>query len=358
MATVSNEWRTSTRVERFEYRLLTSALHPVGLLSGVESCSLSGSVFADVRWGGQLTWSGAAAPDMTGLLVHPWYIVADAAGVELEYPLAPPCYARSSSVTQSDLVPSSTELDLYDVTYKLAKRLKLTDSLAIQGVTITDTVVQRLVAAGVRYSATPSTRTLTAALNWEIGTSEMKVLNDLLAAAGYWSTAADFSGAVVVEPWVDPRQRHPAWTFADGSVSIVGSVVHHRDDFDVPNRLTAVQRVQEGQTPLTATVTLDAISPGSPYTYATRGYWVDGEPLLDQDAADLATLTSSVSRELLSRAAPGETLEVTHAWLPEVTLGSVVSFRGARYTVQKMSLDCGLGLQVQAEWAKSAGEVQ
>lgn len=352
MATVSN-WRTANRTERFEYRLLTQNLQPVGLLDGVESCSLSGSVFSDVRWGGKITWSGNVVPDLTTYLVHPWYIVSGDDGVEESYPLAPPCYARSSSVAQSDLVPATTDMDLYDVSYRLAKRLKLTGELAVaSGGVITDTVVSRLAATGARYSATPSARTLTAALNWAIGTSEMKVLNDMLSAAGYWSVAADLGGSIVVAPWVDPRQRAASYMFGDGEASITGAIVRSKDDFDVPNRMTGVQRVQEGQAPLTVTVTLDTVSPSSPYTYAARGYWVDGEPLLDQDAADLATLTSAVTRSLLSAADSGETLTLTHAWVPEVLLGVVVGFRGALYTVQKMTVNCDLGLPVQAEWSK------
>lgn len=351
----NNPWRTGARIERFEYRLLTLNLQPVGMLDGVESCNLSGSIFADVRWAGKLGWSGAAVPDLTNRLVHPWYMVTDVNGVETGYPLAPPCYARSSSVVTSDLVPSTTEFDLYDVTYTLAKRLKLASALAYQGVNLTNTVAQRLAAAGMRYSVTPSARVLSAALNWQVGTSEMKVLNDLLAAAGYWSTASDFNGVVVAEPWVDPRQRPAVWSFEDGAVSIVNSVVRNRDDYDVPNRLTGVQRVQDGQTPEVVTVTLDALSPRSPYTYANRGYWVDGEPLLDQDAADISALTATVTRELLARSDPGESLSLSHAWLPEVTLGSVVVYRGDRYTVQKMSVNCDLGLQVQAEWSKISG---
>lgn len=274
-------------------------------------------------------------------------------GVEESYPLAPPCFARSSSVAQSDLVPATTDVDLYDVTYRLAKRLKLPGELAVtSGGVITDTVVQRLAATGARYSVTPSARTLSAALNWALGTSEMKVLNDMLAAAGYWSVASDLNGSVVVAPWVDPRQRAASYMFADGEASIAGSVTRVKDDFDVPNRMTGVQRVQEGQTPLTATVTLDTVSPSSPYTYAARGYWVDADPLLDQDAADITTLTNAVIRSLLSAADPGETLTLTHAWVPEVLLGAVVGFRGAFYTVQKMTVNCDLGLPVQAEWSK------
>lgn len=333
---------------------MSLSLTPVGLLTGVEGCSLSGSLYADVRWGGSISWSGDAVPDPSvAPIVHPWYIVTDSDGTEHRYPVCPPCFFRSADVAENDLVPASTTVNLYDVTYALAKRLKLTQTTAFpSGVNIVDTVVSRLAASGMRVSATPSEKTLTAAQNQDPGTSEMKTLNELLSAAGYWAVHSDDMGQIVVAPWDDPASREPAYTFGEGDVSIVHSVTRSLDDFDVPNRITAVARAEQDQTPLTATVTLDSIAPGSPYTYEARGYWVDGDPMLDQDAADIGVLTNSATRELLRRSTVTEKLALTHPWVPEVRLGSVVRYRGARYAVQRMSVTLDLGMPVQAEWAR------
>lgn len=348
-----SDWRTGYRDERYEFRLLTLGLKPVGVLEGVESCSLSGSLNADVRWGGRLGWSGLNAPDMTSLLVHPWYVVANQDGAVEEWPLCPPCFARTGSVARTDMVPERVDVDLYDVTYSLAKRLRLPGNLTLpDGSNAVDMAASRVASAGMRFAATPSPRTLAAPGNWSPGTSELKVVNDLLAAAGYWSASADYAGVVQLEPYVDPAVRQPAYAFGSGEVSITGDSTLTRDDFDVPNRLTAVARTRGEVPPMVATVTLDDLLPDSPYTRKARGFWVDGEVLKDVDAADAAALTEVATRALLTAARVSDALTIRHAWVPEVRLGSVVTYDGGTWAVQKMSVSLAPGTPVQAEWVR------
>ncbi|MGV8846367.1 hypothetical protein [Tessaracoccus sp.] len=352
-----SDWRTGYRSERMEYRLLsTSSLRAAGLLTGVESCSLSGSVFSDVRWGGSLTWSGSSMPNLSTLLVHPWYIVAGTDGVEESFPLCPPCYMKTPTVNAADAIPATVKVDLYDVTYTLAKRFKLASTLGISaGAVITDTIGARLAATGVRYGVAPSAKTLTTAMNFDIGASEMSVLNQLLGALGYWSTYASAEGVVQAQPWVDPSQRPVAWAFAPGAVNILDpATTRTLDDFDTPNRITGVARATAPAAPLVATVTLDSFNPASPYSYASRGYYVDAEPMRDVDAADATALSSVLVQKLQALTSVGATNTVTHAWVPEVTLGSLVTSSGVRNAVQKMSLKVDTGLQVKAEWAEVA----
>lgn len=357
---MASRWRTGYRSERFEYRLLRSNLAPAGLLTGVESCSLSGSVNADVRWGGRLRWSGIAQPDWSQYLVHPWYIVAGAEGVEESFPLCPPCYVKAPATVYSDDVPQSVDLQLYDISYKLAQREKAANAVGYPaGITPTTELVARLVAAGVpRWSVTPSAAITTAALNYDQGSSEMKVCNGLLGVVGYWSLHTDPYGAVIGEPYLNPSKRSEAYRFAAGATSIIGAGrTVTKDDFSVPNRLSGSTRSTDAVPSVTATVILDSIYPSSPYAFANRGYWVDAEPMRDQDATDVTVLTTRLSAALLGQATAASSQTVTHAWLPEVTLGSLVAHdtdTTRRYTVQKMDVTCELGLQVSAEWREVA----
>ena len=351
-----SSWRTGFRSERTEYRLLGQDLRPAGILSGVESCSLSGSVFSDVRWSGSLTWSGRTLPNFSQYLVHPWYIVSGEDGVEESFPLCPPCYMKTPTVDYSDVVPTTVDVDLYDVTYRPAKRLKLSSNLtASQGVVVTDALGARMNAAGVRYGITPSAKTLTTAMNWDLGASELSVWNGLLGALGYWSAYASMDGVIQANPWLDPSQRPVAWAFAAGAVNVLDpEYTITRDDFDTPNRITGVARTTGDTAPLVVTVTLDSFNPSSPYSSTSRGYWVDAEPLRDVDAADTAALTAVLVQRLQALTSVGSSSSVVHAWLPEVTLGSLVLNEGVRNTVQKMSVKISTGLQVKAEWAEVA----
>ena len=341
-----SDWRTSGRAESFEYRLSSLSGAPMGTLDGVESCSLTGSVFADVRWGGSLVWSGVTQPDWAHILIQPWYLV-DGAG---EWPLCPPCFASAPGTDYADTVPESVSVQLYDTSYALAKRLRTSAPVTLAaGTVLTTALAARLAAAGVRASIEASAKTNTAPMNWDTGTSEMSLDNDILGALGYWSIQAADDGSMVGIPWVDPAARASVYDF-DQALIVAPAWSVNRDDFDVPNRITGVPRVADGVTPTPVTVTLDSILSSSPYTYAARGFWVDAETLRDVDAADTDALTATLTRTLLNAASVTSTVNVTHAWVPEVDLSSVVTYESARYSVQKMSIDCVLGLQVKAEW--------
>lgn len=342
-----SNWRTGSRYERFEYRLLNLNLQPYDLLEGVESCSLSSSVFADIRWGGRLNWSGRAQPVWDQFLVHPWYIVEG----EGEWPLCPPCFMKAPSTEYSSTTPLANEVTLYDATYTLAKRYRLSQSLIVDaGLNIANVLAQRWLNTGIRFSLTPSDLTISTAMNFDPGESEMKVNNALLKSLGYWSVHANSSGVVQGVPWIDPASRESSWDFSPGETSVMSPKrTVTRDDFDVPNSLTGIPRTEEGETPVAVTVLLDDIQPNSPYTYANRGYWVIAEPLRDVDASNVDSLRVMLTRNLLS-SVPTSSVAVTHAWLPEVELGSKVTRLDKAYTVQKLEMSLGVGLTTKAEW--------
>ena len=347
-----SDWRTGSRTERFEYQLFGLDFSPRGTLAGVEDCRLQGSVWADVRWGGSLTWSGSAPVDWPRVMVQPWYVV-DGAG---QWPLGT-FLCKSPETVHHRSVPLGTQVDLYDVTYVLATRSRLPAPLSLPAGTVATTaILAQLAAAGVtRYAVTPSAATLTAPMAWDAGEARLRVVNELAGAIGYWSASADPYGVITLGPYVRPASRPTAWTFAPGEAAIHSPDWTDRcDDFDVPNRLSGVQRVTDGVTPLTYTATLDALDPTSPYAFAARGYWVDGETMRDEDAASAAALKTAVDRRLLQSAGKVRDILLSHAWLPEVGLGSVVRFAPddavRRATVSKQEMDLATGLTVRAEW--------
>ena len=349
---MSSDWRTGSRTERFEYQLYGLDFSPRGMLDGVESCRLQGSVWADIRWGGSLTWSGTSPVDWPRVMVQPWYAVEGAG----RWPLGT-YLCKSPQTEHHRTVPLATQVDLYDVTYLLAKRSRLPAPLSLpSGTVVTTAITAQLTAASIaRYAVTPSAETLAAPMAWDAGEARLRVVNDLAGAIGYWSASADPYGVVTVEPYVDPAARSTAWTFAPGAAAVYSPQWTDRcDDFDTPNRLSGVQRVTDGVTPLTYTATLDALDPTSPYAFAARGYWVDGETMRDADAATAAALKTAVDRRLLQAAGKVHDALLSHAWLPEVALGSVVTFAPddavRRFTVAKQEMDLETGLTVQSEW--------
>ena len=199
-------WRAGARSESVALRMFSLDGADLGELP-FEDISLDGSINADIRWTGRLTWSGVAAamPDWRTITVQPWYTVEGGGSWPLGVYLC-----RSAAVAWSDTVPARVDVTLYDVTARLSSDFtSLAAPLSFPaGTVITDTVVARLTAAGVtRHAITPSTKVLGAPVVCDTGDSEAKVVNRLLAAAGYWAVYTDPYGVAQGAPYTDPSQR-------------------------------------------------------------------------------------------------------------------------------------------------------
>lgn len=345
-------WPTGARTERFSYRLFDLGFKPLGTLDGVSGCTLDGSVWTPIRWGGSLEWAGTDPVDWGQVMIQPVYHVRDVG----EWPLGM-FLARSPRIEHDSTVDLKVSVQLYDLTYKLAQWAKLPAPLSLPaGTVVTTAIAAQLQLGGItRFSVTPSTAVLKAPMAWDSGESRLKVINDLAAAIGYWSAHADPNGITLVDPYAAPLERSPAWGFAPGDASIyVPRWAEEQDDFDVPNRLSGVQKVTDGVSPATCTAVLDSLDPASPYTVARRGFFVDGDTLRDVDAADAAALKAAVDRALLDAASKVRNLTVTHLWLPEVEIGDAVTFtpdgRVRRASVSKQALKLEAPLLVRSEW--------
>lgn len=345
-------WPTGARTERFSYRLFDLGFKPLGTLDGVSGCTLDGSVWTPIRWGGSLEWAGTDPVDWGQVMIQPVYHVRDVG----EWPLGM-FLARSPRIEHDSTVDLKVSVQLYDLTYKLAQWAKLPAPLSLPaGTVVTTAIAAQLQLGGItRFSVTPSTAVLKAPMAWDSGESRLKVINDLAASISYWSAHADPNGIMLVDPYAAPLERSPAWGFAPGDASIyVPRWAEEQDDFDVPNRLSGVQKVTDGVPPATYTAVLDSLDPASPYTAARRGFFVDGDTLRDMDAADAAALKAAVDRALLDAASKVRNLTVMHLWLPGVEIGDAVTFtpdgRVRRASVSKQALKLEAPLLVRSEW--------
>ena len=346
-------WPTGSRTEAFSYRTYGLDFTPLGDLAGVKGCDLDGSIWTAIRLSGSLEWSGQEPPAWGQILIQPWYHVEDVG----EWPLGM-FYAAAPATEHDSAPPKSVRVQLYDVTYPLLNWRKLPAPFSLPpGTVVTAAITAQLQAAGIpRFSVTPSSATLTAPMAWDPGDSRGKVINDLAASISYWAAHADAWGTVHVDPYTPPLQRSPAYHFARGENGIhVPKWAETCDDFNVPNRLSGIQKVADGQIPAVYTAVLDELDPQSPYTVATRGFAVDGETLREVDAATPAALKAVVDRTLLDAASKVRNLSVTHLWLPTVGLGDAVTFtpdgRVRRASVSKQSVSLQQSpFLVRSEW--------
>lgn len=158
----------------------------------------------------------------------------------------------------------------YDGTLRLQDD-KLTDRHVVDvGVAHTTAVKDQLTAAGLPTSSVSDlTQTLPAPLEWEPGTTRLKIINDLLAAVNYRPVRFDAMGTPVVEPYLPPDEAPVVWRYAVDVNSVVRPGVDtDLDLFGVPNRWVGYVS-QPDLPPLRAVITND--DPADPLSTVGRG---------------------------------------------------------------------------------------
>ena len=315
---------SSHRDEAWVWRLLDLDDNETGILGddgdfGVTEGSLEMNVYADTRHSGSMTWVGPAheQPNWLRSRIQPVYTATLLDGSTVEWPMG--VYLPATpAVTVKDGV-ATAQVDLYDKTLVL-RQDRLAEDFAYEAGTNPIAAVwdQVIGATGTDPSNVPAieetSETLRTALFWEAGTSRLRIVNDLLDAAGYFGVWVDGEGRFRSAPYRAPRSRPVVWEFAPGEWSIhKDGVTRTADSFNVPNRVIAVATGTGDEEALVAEAV--NIDPADPYSYQSRGRWVTSEPL-QVDATSLSVLQGHAERSLAAARQLSTTLDVDHALVP------------------------------------------
>ena len=208
---------------------------------------------------------------------------------------------------------------------------------------------------------TDVTDTLSSAMVWEVGTTKLQIVNELLKALNY-NLRVDGNGSFRATPDVLPADRsltyellNVARELVDGEKSIYGKGWSRDQDlFDVPNKVRAVQSASGDVAALTGTYT--NTDPDSPFSYPSRGNrWktktlADVETPAGTDSEVIAFLESVARRSLIAYTSVSATVEVSCLPLP-VRVGDVLRFKNVpagidnRHVVASIELNANsLGL--------------
>ena len=180
--------------------------------------------------------------------------------------------------------------------------------------------------------ATPAiaddSKVLAAPMLWDVGTTRLKIINDLLDAGGYFSLFCDGYGQYQAVPYVQPSDRVPVYEslapFSDGEQSLMDPAwTRDRDIYSIPNRYLVVGQ-GDGTTPALTSLATN-VDPNSPYSFPSRGRWITqveiGVEAVDQSALD------TIARARLSNATSvTNQMTVQHIFLPDLHVNSVVKF--------------------------------
>ena len=163
-------------------------------------------------------------------------------------------------------------------------------------ITAVNTALQAAGLTTTNYQLTPTASTLPGAMDWPIGTSYLRIVNDLLAAINYRSIRFDANGVGVAEPYVLPASRSSEYTYNANEDSVVREGVESVVQVaDIPN-VVILTRNNPDTTTLISTQTNSKIA--SPTSTVRRGRNIVRDIEEVTDAADQTALDNLAKRRL------------------------------------------------------------
>lgn len=345
---------------RHWYELRDRSGATLGQLDGVVAGSgrVSRSAAASVKASAQITVRDTGqVDDWTQVRVQPWIEVNGTAwplGVFL--PDVPArAYSGTGQTVDVALLDKAAILDgdSFGVTYGVP-----------QGTLVASAVRQIIASTGETPTGIEDDgKALATSIEAEPGDSKLSLVNDLLAAAGYFSLHTSGHGVFRADPYVEPSRRPVLAELTDqqDGVSLTGlylpEFTAEQDVGSVPNRVRAVSQAGEDEEAWTAEAVND--DPDSPYSFDRLGYW---RTVVETDVqtTSQAALQAYAERRLVDMSSPQETLEVEHPPY-QLTINDVVRFRSARYgldglyTVQNQEWPLAYDGLVQAKLRKVVG---
>lgn len=342
----------SMRVEEWRWELLSESGGLVMDLGTAVAGQIRLNLDATVRGGGQvqiIETDELARVDWLHCLIRPvWRCTAEGQEYETGFGVYIPVVAeRAETDTTAKL-----QLRLLDRTSLLDEPCP--DYVTVPaGANAVNTARNLLLAnaRGVPLSVTDSSHVLGSSMTWQPGTPYRQIVNEILRVAGYAAVWADRDGVIVVEPYVAPASRPVAYEFAYGETSIMSAGMSRvSKEFDVPNRVVVVGR-SETDKPALVGIAVNNNS-DDPLSYARRGRWVTRH--FQEDATDQNVLNNLAQRHLLALSTPGTTFKVSHAFIPDIWLGSRIEASTQsdvlQGTVNEMQVTCVPGGLVTAVW--------
>lgn len=334
----------STFSIRHWYALMDRSGASLGRLDGVEagSGSVTRSASASVKASAKVTVRDTGqVPDWTAVRVQPWVEVNGTAwplGVFLpDVPTA--TYGAHGTTYEVDLLDKAAVLDgdSFGVTYGIPK-----------GTAVSAAVRQIIESTGETPTGIEDDGTrLATSVEAEPGDSKLSLVNDLLAAGGYFSLHTSGAGDYRLDPYVEPSRRPVLADFTDqqDGVTLTGlylpEFATEQDVGAVPNRVRVVSQAGEDEEAWTAEAT--NTDPTSPFSFDRLGYWRTTVET-DVQTTSRAALQAYAGRRLVDLSSPQETVELEHPPY-DLTVNDVVRFRSDRY-----GLD-GLYTIQNQEWA-------
>ena len=311
------DW-TAPRVGDLRVDVLSPQGVELGTIDGVLGGSLDAATAREIRTVGQLDVIGDRNDWLT-IRLRPVFVMTSP--VVGEYPLGVYLPATPRA-THDGTGQAALSVDLYDRSQVLAGDGPLETYTVPVGAPLIGRVRKILTTYGEGpHAIADSTATARAAMTWDGDASWLRIVNDLLDAAGFFALSYDGEGTARAEPYVPAESRPIMWDLTDGAASIrTPELPVTADYFGLYNRvkLVASSSGAEGEM-----VAVAANQSDGPFSRDQLGRWVTRFES-GRDAADQAALQAQADRLLDESRQLAAGATVTHGWLPDVTLNSRV----------------------------------
>lgn len=282
---------SSAREVRFEYTISDSLNNELGNIE-VQDGHISYDSTSDVMrtFTGKVKKSDLLNMDTIDRKITPWMCLMMPNGKEAKWALGK-FIIYPSAESNNDI--NMIDISGYDLG-KVALDDKSVSRVFVDSSDLYTTAISSILAnIYVRTDVIESEDTKSFPQEWEIGTSKLEVINNLLKGINYDPLYFDEYGVAICHPHIDVVDREIDFQyFADEQSIILDGVTYTSDKFDIPNKW--VRYTENPEAPyLISTFVND--SPDSPFSTVNRGRTIVDTAIVD-DISSQSVLDAYVAR--------------------------------------------------------------
>jgi hypothetical protein len=246
-------------------------------------------------------------------LLQPWYCLKVGSNT-YKYPLG--VYMLSNPDISTDGIYVSRKVGGNDLLYALEQDILISSTGYFKDANVISTIKTILDGVGtwVKYAIDDSTAILPNDISFEVGTSKLTIINELLKMVNYVPLFVTGNGVYKSQAWTNVPNI--TYTFEDNTESLYeNSVSSSRDYGNICNRIIMIDNtLQESTTPLSIVLTLeDEGLFEHPFSYTNIGRYVSR--VIDREAASQDFLENLAKKELRQALEVEEKISYNHAFV-------------------------------------------
>lgn len=226
----------------FKYKLLNKDNIFKKYLTTVQGCTIRYDSLSLLKMSATLNMSEDQSIDYINDKIQPFMLLNGEV-----YPLG--VFLISSPKRIKD-IGTKREIMLYSNLQLIAEDITLSRFLINKGENVVNTV-KRII--NTKCEIEPSTKTTSIVREYEIGTSKLEIVNELLKSINYTTLFVDLEGNYKATPYTLPTDREIEITYNEGQKSIiVPNMTIDFDLFNVPNKIVRYTNHPDINPPLVA----------------------------------------------------------------------------------------------------------